>query len=278
MVQPKLKVTDVIKLFTQVPHKFVDDFFALYDERKSIDYDGFTINLTMLAKWLNTDKTFLLRTLRTSYIRNTDFITESDPNKKTKMGGNRNLRVMITPDCMKRLCMRSRSAKAETVRTYFIEIERFLINYNDQIVDGLMRDIGNLEVQAKRENRKDGPGTIYVLRASKEMSSLYKIGQTVDLKKRLATYNTGRAEDVEVLSVYRTPYRKEVELCLKRLLKAKQYKKRREIYHIDWEILQKLILGCGNLSLKLHHTKRKSVLDGEYYMVFTADVPDVADD
>jgi phage anti-repressor protein len=249
-------------------------FFTLYDN-SNIPFSGFTINLNILAKWLDIKKFGLMRTLRESYKLNEDYTVESEPNKKTKQGGNRNLRVMITPECMKRLCMRSKSEKAETVRTYFIEIEKFLINYNDQIVDGLMRDIANLETQAKRENRKDGPGTIYVIRASIENSNLYKIGQTLNLKERLATYNTGKADVVEVLSIYRTPYRKEVEMCLKRLLKTKQYKKRREIYHIDWEILQKLILGCGNLSLKLHHTKRKSIMNGEFYMVFVADIPNI---
>jgi len=54
----------------------------------------------------------------------------------------------------------------------------------------------------------------------------------------------------------------------------KQYKKRREIYEVDHEIIQKVIAGCMKLSIKLHHKSRKdNPADGQYYMIFTSDIP-----
>lgn len=266
-----LSFVQVVKLFTTVPHKFIDDFYQFY---KDDTYNEYIVDSNKLAEWLDIPKSELLRTLRRSYQKNVDYTVKAAPKRQAgeKYGGNRHLEVMLTLDCMKRICMRSQSTMAETVRSYFIEIEEFQMKYNDQIVDGLMRDIQDLALQETARDNNDGPGVIYIIRASKEHSSLYKIGQTKDLYKRLSTYNTGRADDVEVLSIYKTPYRKEVEKCVKRLMKEKEYKSRREIYHVDWSIIQKVIMGCSQFSMKLHKTSRKNKLDGEYYMIFTSDL------
>lgn len=266
-----LTFSQVVKLFTAVPHKFIDDFYQFYLDDT---YDEYIVDLDKLAEWLDVPKYELLKTLRRSYQKDIDFVVKSAPRKAKdqRYGGNRHVQVMITLDCMKRLCMRSRSAMAETVRSYFIEIEEFQMKYNDQIVDGLMKDIQDMARQDQARFTNDGPGVIYIIRASKENSSLYKIGHTKDLYHRLSTYNTGRVDDVELLSIYKTPYRKEVEKCVKRLMKEKQYKSRREIYHVDWSIIQKLIMGCSQFSMKLHKTSRKNSLDGEYYLIFTSDL------
>jgi hypothetical protein len=265
---PKLTISQVIKLFTNVPHKFVNDFLALYDPK---DPSRFIIDLNILAKWLDVVKADLMRTLRTSYTLGDDYIQEKPKERKRvgKYGGNREITVTLTADCMKRLCMRSRSAKAETVRTYFIEIEQFLFHYNEEIVDGLMNRIKNLQQTNIKIKKPDGPGVVYVIRVGKTL----KPGHTQDLLKRLPTYNTGRLEDVEVLHVYTTDYRKEVERCLKMLMSVKQYKKRRELYEVDLDIVKQLIKGCAALSMKLHYKGKPSKMDGKYYMIFDTDIP-----
>jgi predicted GIY-YIG superfamily endonuclease len=247
---------------------------SLYDPENP---NEFIIDLDKLAKWLSVRKYAILTTLRESYRKNVDFIEippkdkPIDPAVKKPRGGNLHITVMITPECMKLLCMRSKSAKAETVRHYFIEVERFVFNYNEEIVDGLMQKIKALADKNIANGRPDGEGLIYIIRAA---ANLYKLGQTKDLLKRLAVYNTGRIEDVKVIAVYETQYRKEVERCVKELVKAKQFKKRREIYEVDYEIIQKVITGCMKLSLKLHHKSRKDdPADGQYYMIFTSDIP-----
>jgi hypothetical protein len=225
-----------------------------------------------------------LKTLRSSYIVNKDYTTnaaskvvfdaEANVEPKPKRRGD-HLRklVMLTPDCFKRLCMRSRSTKAETVRTYFIAIDNFVDHYADQISDGITRDIEAVSKKmAKTAGRgKDGPGYLYVLRASADNPDLKKIGHTADLIKRLATYNTGRAEDVELLYAYRVEKRKAVEMCVKDMLKGKQFKKRREIYEIDLDVLKALINGCDDLSMELHHAAARSRTKGKYFLMFAAD-------
>lgn len=52
---------------------------------------------------------------------------------------------MITPDCMKRICMLSASVKSEEVRTYFIKIEKLIDKYKQVIINDLNKKIGILE-------------------------------------------------------------------------------------------------------------------------------------
>ena len=264
-----------MKLFTTVPHSFIDDFFKFYTIKN--EKTDFTVDLDKLAQWLDCQKTSLFRTLKESYKQDIDYNVRSCPTKKgnSSYGGNRNLCINLTLDCMKRMCMRSKTPKAEQVRSYFIEIEEFQMKYNDQIVDGLMRDIQNDAIAERARNRNDGPGWVYIFRASKKLN-VFKLGETIDLIKRLRSYNTGRIKDIEFISKYKTSYRKEVERCVKRLVKERRYKSRRELYQVDLVIIQKLIMGCSQLSLKLQETSpEKEKLDGDYFMIFQADVAPV---
>lgn len=258
--RPELSTPDIIKLFTAVPATFVDDFYSLYD-RKNIG-EKYIIDFDKLSQWLDVDKKNLLRTLRSSYKRGDDFIEtkEKIKNREIGIGNHYKLKVMLTSDCMKRLCMRSRSEKAETVRTYFIEIDEFINHYSDQIVDGIVDDIEKLQ---KNNNLNDGPGYLYIFKVAKHLN---KIGYTDDLKKRLSTYNTGRATDVKLLYTYRVEHKKEVEQCVKEFMKEKRFKKRREIYKIDSEIIVKLIKYCATMSFKLHFKSSNTKLeDSEQY-------------
>jgi phage anti-repressor protein len=266
---PKLTVSETLKIFTTVPKRFIDDFFTITKVDEDVNTD-FYIYVSKLSKWLDVPERKIRETLRTSYEIGVDYIKIKDTSPaQGKYGYNRRKKYMITADAMKRLCMRSASKKAETVRSYFIELEEFIIHYNEQIVDGLMRDIQNLAMKERRNNKEDGPGFVYILRAA---ANVNKVGETMlELVKRLSTYNTGRVKDVELLYSYRTTHRREVEKCVKALMKNKRYKKTRELYEVDWDIISKLIKGCARLSLKLDQ-KNKSKLDGKYYIIFESDI------
>ena len=262
----KLTKSELVKIFTKVPNEFVDDFFSTLQDSHSEDNE-FPINLELICKWLQTPKIAMRRTLKASYVIDIDYKVNILPKEQKHQGrgGSNRLEVVLTIDCFKRLCMRSRTARAELVRTYFIELDDFISHYSDQISDGIMNDIKNVAKKMNKNSTKDGPGYIYVLRVAKE---LVKLGYAKDLIKRLAVYNTGRVEDVEVLYAFRTESRKRVEGCIKGLLEAKRYKKRREIYEADLDIVKKLINGCNKMSLEIIGKKEKSTQDGKYYLMF----------
>ena len=254
-----------LKKYTTVPNTFIDELFEFYNENTS-PYDP-VINLDYIAKWLKTIKPQLIKTLRTSYKKDIDYTIEKAPNPNKIDNRNNNYKkVLLTPDCFKRLSMQSRSKKADEVRSYFVEIEHVLMKYRNDLVNGLETRIKDLEVNQKpKRNVAAKQGFIYILRASDQKDSVYKIGRTMNLRNRLANYNSGRADDIEVLFTYETDDVDSVEACVKGLLKQNKYRKYKEVYQADINMIKDFIKGCVQLKMR-YRSPKPSVLNGGYYI------------
>lgn len=175
---------------------------------------------------------------------------------------------MLTPDCFKRLCMMSRSKNAEMVRTYFLAVEKALFQYRQETEEGMRQTIERLQRNQKGPEKNDGPGVVYLKRASHFDRNLLKVGRTKNSSDRIRTYNTGEADDVEILYQYKTDYVKSVEKCVKGWLEDKRYRRYKEVYDVEPDFAKKFIESCGEIGLKLIHKKRKSTLKGGYFIVF----------
>jgi hypothetical protein len=76
-------------------------------------------------------------------------------------------------------------------------------------------------------------------------------------------------DDVEVVHVFETEMIDAVEKCTKAMLVQKQYRKIKEVYQVDIDIIKNTIKDCANLALKSHYRMNKpSKMKGGYYMVF----------
>ena len=234
-----------LKKYSSISNKFINDFFSLYTiETNDTDI---IINFDNLVIWLDIRKDSLKRTLLDSYIINIDYqITKI---KSTKAGKPKE-EILITSDCCKRLCMMSKTDKAEEVRTYFIEIEKLMNKYKNYIIEGLNKRIQILENNQK-PIIKPSNGVIYILKTNYDIIDLYKIGKTKKFKERIRTHNSSHIDNVDIVHIYETDYIDEVEKCLKNILSTKQYKKRKEFYEIDLNTLKELIKNCDKLSLKV---------------------------
>lgn len=220
----------------------------------------FVINIEDVAKWLSSNKSDLVATLKASYKLRIDY-TISNGSIPGQYGGHNRKTIMLTPDCFKRLCMQSRSKKAEDMRSYFIALEGLVMKYRDHMMAGVHTEIQRLE-RNQKSNAASSPqqgtaGYIYVLRASTERDSVYKLGRTRNLKRRLREHNASRADDAEVVYTFRTENVEAVETCVKTFLKQKQYRKYKEVYQVDVDIIKQLVDGCDALgNLKLHERQR----------------------
>jgi predicted GIY-YIG superfamily endonuclease len=193
-----------------------------------------------------------------------------NPNVKGRYGANSYKQVLLTPDCFKRLCMRSKGKTAEAVRTYFIEIESMVTKYRSQLVAGIRADIQKLESvsRARRStaaSRKEEPkaGYIYVLRASEKYDSVYKIGRTRDLNRRLREHASSKADPLDVMFVYRSDDVQAVETCIRGWLRERQWKvgaKYKEVYKADLVMVKSAVHGCDSVGhrLKRVHVERPS--------------------
>lgn len=172
----------------------------------------------------------------------------------------------MTNDCFKRLCMLSRTKKAEVVRTYFISLEKLIDKYKEHIIESMTQKIKQLENNQKpKVNPKSG--VIYVFKTDKSIDDMYRIGKSKKFKNRLKSHNSSHHDDVELILIYETKDQDKVESCLKVMLKEKQYRKRKEIYQIDIDLLKQVLEKCDDLQLLIKNKPIRFKQSGGYYMM-----------
>jgi len=89
------------------------------------------------------------------------------------------------------------------------------------------------------------PSNLYIDGAlNTENATLYKIGRTINSKKRFNSHNSPLANDIEVILIYETNNIKQLETCVKNYMKQSQYRKYKEIYQVDLNIIKKVIKDC----------------------------------
>ena len=250
-----LSLQDYLKKFTSINSKFIDDFFGLYTEKT--DDTDFVINIDAVSTWLKIIRGNIKKTLLETYRENIDYKVSIN---KSTTAGRPSESIFLTPDCFKRICMLTKSSKGEEVRSYYIQLEKHLDKYKDNIINDLRNRVKVLERNMKPIEVPKDEGVIYVLKTDENTSlaDLYKIGSTDDFKSRLTTHHSSHADNVEVSYVYKTSDVKGVERCLKAVLKEKQYRKRKEFYQIDLEILKKIISNCGDSLSLVKKSKSKN--------------------
>jgi phage anti-repressor protein/predicted GIY-YIG superfamily endonuclease len=236
-----------------------------------IDVDNLStdpvIDLGMVAKWLKSSKFILSRTLRESYKKDIDYTITTAPNPNRKKYGNNYKRILVTPDAFKNICMLSRSTNAQKVRDYFIDVENTFQRYRNEINAVLTADLRRME-NNQRPLPSGGPGWIYIIKASEGKDSVYKLGRTKDLKRRMQEHNSSHADDVEIVFQYRTDNVEAVETCTKAWLKELKYRKFKEVYQVDESIIRQIINKCIEVgATKEYALKKKSKLNGGYYMI-----------
>jgi phage anti-repressor protein len=254
----KLSLQDYLKKYSSINNKFIDDFFSLYDVKTS--NDDFVINLENVAKWLNCKKFTLNDTIKNTYQINIDYKISKSINQKST--GRPRKEVMITPNCFKRLCMMSRTEKAEEVRSYFIALEDHINKYKGYIIEGLNKKVAKYETELKPQEIQNESGSIYVLKTTESIEGVYKLGKAKNFKQRLQTHQTSHPEKLDIAYVYETDMIDQVESCLKNLLKTKGYRKRKEFYEIDIDILKTLIKMCECMTLSVRK-KTKDIKNEE---------------
>ena len=243
-------LSEFLKKYSTISVKFIDDFFNMY-EYKTSNYD-FVIDLNKVVKWLKTRKDSIKKTLVQTYVIDVDYMI-------TKIGtkGRPSEQIMITPECFKRLCMLSKTEKAESVRTYFINIEKLIDKYKNTIIEDLSKKVGVLENNQKPIiNPKKG--VIYVLQSNKTIDDTFKLGRSKKFIQRLLSHNSIEEDNLKIKLLYETDNIKQVENCVKNALKTKQYRKKKEIFQVDIDIIKQTIEQCEEIICRVNNNKSKS--------------------
>jgi hypothetical protein len=257
-----MNLINFLKTHTKINNEFIDDFFRLYNPN---DKYNFAINLEDIAKWMNTNKSDLKETLGNSYKETIDY--KIIKGKSNGMKGKPKDTILLTPKCFKLMAMQSKTKKAIEVREYYYELEQVIDQYKEYIIKGLEEKIKILENNQKPKINPS-KGIIYIIQASDDVGH-YKVGKTKNLKQRLKQYNGDKKDDIIPLYIYETDDIDEVERCIKSYAKQYQYRKYKEVYKADINMLKDLINDCGdfnektNLKMKWKSYKQNG---GNYYI------------
>jgi hypothetical protein len=138
----------------------------------------------------------------------------------------------------------TKSTRGNDVRQYFIDIELAFYKFKNYIIEGMNKKIEQLENNQKPQINS-AKGLIYVFRAlNTENATLYKIGRTINSKKRFNSHNSPLANDLEIIMTYEADNIKQLESCIKAMMKKAQYRKYKEIYEVDIDIIKNVIKDC----------------------------------
>ena len=240
-----------ITKYSFVNSKFVSDFYKIIKEDYIENFHEFLIDSELLRKWLQLNiRQDFNNIIKKRYKLGIDYKLEKIKNSKGR-GGNNFEVITLTPEVAKKICLSTNSKKGKDVQQYFIDLEFALYKYKNYIIDGMNQKIHQLEHNMKPKINS-GKKIIYVFRALNTDMDLYKIGKTINSKTRFVKHNSPLANDLEILFEYETENIDQVESCIKALLKQGQYRKYKEIYQVDLDIIKKTIKKCDSSIIEIN--------------------------
>lgn len=273
--------------YSKLPREFIIDFFKI----AKIEYsdNDLVIEFYVICKWLNVRKAHLKRLLVSKFENDYDYkITIEKVKNKNGKGANYVENILLSSDTFKELCMISNTPRAKEVRKYFLEMEKLIKRYHQEINEQMMKTIGILDKNQKPKLNIQG-GVIYILESQNTVESvgkfrkklLFKLGKSTNIDKRMQTYNTGNANKIEPIFILKVNDIDSVENCVKNIVKRYRYTKRKETYEIDLQLLKEAIVSCDEFvnafKNKIKNNEKKEIKIGikrmknknnKYYMMF----------
>ena len=119
-------------------------------------------------------------------------------------------------------------------------MEKLLNNYKNYIIEGLQKTVSILENNQK-EIPKNVKGVVYILQSLKDIDGIYRFGQTEKFKNRISNYNSSNSDNMKIVKIYETKDAGKVEKCVINQIKELRYKKRKDFYQINLNLLTKII-------------------------------------
>ena len=104
----------------------------------------------------------------------------------------------------------------------------------------------------------DFVSAVYILKSPKDIDGIYRFGKTLDFKNRLTNYNSANSDKMQILFIFETKNTQQIEDCVISQIKQFRYKKRKDFFQIDINIIKQLINSCNQLTLKFKHKINKS--------------------
>lgn len=249
----RLSLIEFLKTYTAISNKFIDEYFAFYELCQK---DKFGINLDLVLEYLQIVKRNRFHErFRENYKLDVDYIIITSKSKKEK--NKKNSFYYISFDTFEKICMRSKSKKADAVRDYFIILRKFIDYYKNNISEMIL------------QKAHDNPGKcMYIILVNKN-KNIFKIGRSENLRKRLKVYATGKDTHPDIKYILLVDDPVSVEHCIKGFLQRFEHKPGQEIYKLDIDTIKEIFADCGGIDTKLdEQLNKKSNKDKDVYIMY----------
>lgn len=245
----KLSLIDFLKRYTAISNKFIDEYFAFY---QLCENNIFGIKLDSVIEYLDIklQKKFYIR-FRENYKVQQDYVIVRLNNKKRN---EKKVIYYISFDTFEKICMASRTKKADQVRDYFVTLRKFIDYYKNNISDMILK-------KASKQPTK----CIYIILANKK-KNIFKFGQTKDLRSRLRSYMSGKNTHPDIKFIAIVSHPKSVEKCAKLFMKQFQHKPNQEIYKVDIDVIKKVAAKCAGIDKYVDEIDRNA--DSDAYVIY----------
>ena len=238
--------------YTAISKKFINNYYKFYDNCIN---NKFGISIESVADYLGiTNIHHFTERIRKKYILNVDYIIIRRGGESQK--GIKDVYYFISFDCFEKICMQSRTKKANDVRDYFIILRKFIDYYKDHFAN---------KINELVENNK----SIYFILANKNKSIL-KIGKSNNMRKRLMNYSTGQDKHPDIKFIMHTTNPDTIENCSKIFAKAYKLRGKQELYKMDIDKLKKIIFDCAMIQNKIDNSMSypNNIKEYDTYVVF----------
>lgn len=229
---------------SHIDKKFVEDFINIQQSVEHANHAPFIIDLDIVVKWMGIEyKHHFKETLVKSYIEKIDYIllTPNREQDESKHGGHNKKTILLTVECFKKLCLRSKSKAGEKIIDYYLALEKLVVEYQNIIISKLIEENKLLQHDLNNEIYPEG-GMFYVIDLG---DGYFKPGSTKNLNKRKQVYDTGYIHKSKIAFWFETSNMRTLEECVKSVLKQYAIKKNKEVFRIK---LSSIILAVKNCS------------------------------
>jgi phage anti-repressor protein len=235
----------------------VSNFLSFVRSKKCIVPEDFIIKYYILTSdifisfadclvWLKIQRDGLIKTLKTSYEKNIDYVEISKNEEETiskinleyfKINSSRRKYYKLTTDCFKKIAMSSNSEVGKLTKTYYIEMERIVKDFSNYELDRLKKENNKLKNNLNPVKIKNVNG-LYVWHYSNSEPNLYRIGQSKDIKERMNTHNSSHSDNLIIDLEFPTPCHEDLEKSVLIMLDSFRYRKNKDFFKCDLEIIE----------------------------------------
>lgn len=169
--------------------------------------------------------------------------------------------LMLTEDGLYRLLLISRKPVAKQFRKWVFKLIKEVRLSNDNNHKSLVEENKKLKLQIEMTKQsKEKAGIIYIAGNAKEKdTNIYKVGETLNEKKRLSSMNTCEPDGCFIIyQSFETINRKLAEKLIHTFLDNQNYKYNKEFYNIE---LSKLIKVVRCFTTFVNQMKHDDIFD-----------------